>query len=59
MTKLIVIYREGDAPSYVNINADSIINKDGFMFAYAGHELVGAFDMGVVDMVYLSEEGGK
>ena len=59
MKKLIVKYREGDSPNYVNIPAETIVEANGFVCAYIGDSLVGVFDLGVVDMVYLSEEGGK
>ena len=57
MKKLIVKYREGDELRYVNIHADSITEQNGFIFAKMSGHLVGAFDLGVVYAVYLSEEG--
>ena len=56
MKKLIVKYREGDEYRFVNIRADSITEQNGFVCAYAGEELIGLFDLGVVYAVYLSEE---
>ena len=57
MKKLIVKYREGDEHRYACILADSITEQNGFIFARRSGHLVGAFDLGVVYAVYLSEEG--
>lgn len=53
MSKCVVRFN-GD---YVNIKADRIEEHNGMVFVFDGELLVGVFDLGAVDMVYLS--GGQ
>ena len=53
--RLIVKYHE-DKPYHANVACDLIEREDGMVFAYNGDALVGVFDLGIVDMMYLSEE---
>lgn len=52
--RLIVKYREDGTANYVNIHADRMDVADGIVYAYASDKLVGVFDLGAVDMAYLS-----
>lgn len=54
--RLVAKYIEGDEIRFVNILAESIIEKDGYLFAYCGEKLVGVFDIGLVVAAYLSGE---
>lgn len=56
--KLIVKYREDGITNYVNIHADRMDIADGIVYAYASDKLVGVFDLGAVDMAYLSGGAG-
>ena len=49
--RLIVYYKPD---SHVNIAADRMAEDDGIVRAYRGEQLVGVFDLGVIDMIYLS-----
>lgn len=51
MKRLIVKYREG----HCNLTADTIVDRDGMIYAYIGDSLIGIFDPGCIDMLYLSE----
>ena len=53
--KLVVRYKD----NFVNIAATSMQEREGIVFAYNGDCLVGAFDLGYVDMIWLSEPGKK
>lgn len=55
--RLIVKYRENGDLNYVNISADSITEREGFIFAYLDGHLVGAFDLGLIETAYMS--GGQ
>ena len=53
MSKCVVRFKD----DYVNIPADRIEEHNGMVFVFDGEMLVGVFDLGAVDMVYLS--GGQ
>jgi hypothetical protein len=58
MTRCIVIMNHAD--SFINIEADSIIEKDMFLLAMQGGKVAGVFDKGCVCAMYLTEKtGGK
>ena len=54
MTKLIAKMRDG----YCNIAADSMTEREGMIFVYRGEKLVGVFDLGAVDAIYISGKEG-
>ena len=54
--RLVVKYRNGDTLDYVNIAANHMEERDGFVFAYLDEKLVGAFDLGLIDAAYISGE---
>ena len=41
---------------YVNMPADRLKKDESFIYAYSGEELVGAFDLGTINYIYLSEK---
>ena len=58
MKRCIVILNHAD--SFINIEADSIVEKDTFLLAMQDGKVVGAFDKGCVCAMYLTEKtGGK
>lgn len=59
VARLIVKYLHGGKLEYVNIEADQMEEKEGFLFAWKGKNIVGAFDLGLIGLAYLSEEGSK
>ena len=48
--KIVVYYKNG----YVNLTGTHIEREENVIFAYNGDELIGFFDLGVVDMCYVS-----
>lgn len=52
--KLIVKYHEDGAAGHVNIPADRMEISDGILYAYCADRLAGVFDLGSIDMAYLS-----
>ena len=52
--RLIVKYREDGAVGHVNIPADRMEVSDGIVYAYCAGQLAGVFDLGSIDMAYLS-----
>ena len=52
--KLIVKYHEDGAVGHVNIPADRMEISDGILYAYCADRLAGVFDLGSIDMAYLS-----
>lgn len=56
MAKLVVKYREDGNKRYVNIKCDRVQERDGMILAWVGDGLVGAFDLGAIDIAYISEE---
>lgn len=54
MTRCIVKFRDG----YANIVADSMEEREGIVYVRHASELVGAFDLGALDAIYLSDKGG-
>lgn len=46
----------GIRDSYVNMPADRLIREDSFVYAYNGEDLVGAFDLGTINYIYLTEK---
>ena len=57
MKKLFVKYLKGEEHRYACIPADKLYAENGFIFSQRGESLVGAFDLGVVYAIYISEEG--
>lgn len=57
MKRLIVKHKENGGLAHGNIPADRIAEKEGFIFAYNGDELVGVFDLGLIEVAYISERG--
>lgn len=58
MKRCIVILNHAD--SFINIEADSITEKDTFLLAMQDDKVVGTFDKGCVCAMYLTEKtGGK
>lgn len=53
-SKVIVLYEKG----FINIPANRIEERDGIVFAYKDTDFVGAFDLGTVNIVYLSSKEG-
>ena len=51
--RLIVKFTSGD---FVNIEANHIRRDESFIYAYIFEELVGIFDMGGIEYLYLSEK---
>lgn len=50
-----IVVRSGE--EYINIEGDRLLEREnGFIYAYCGDELVGAFDLGTLDKIYLSGE---
>lgn len=49
--KRCVVKFKGD---YCNIEADRIEREDAIVFAYNGSNLVGIFDLGFVDAIYMT-----
>lgn len=43
---------------FCNIEADMIFREDSIVFVCRGTELVGVFDLGYVDAVWLTEKKG-
>ena len=54
--KRLIAYFKGQ---FVNLPADRIEEREGFIYAYSGNELIGTFDMGYIDAVYLSTPDTK
>lgn len=53
-----VVVQSGE--EYINIEGDRLLEgQNGFIYAYCGDELVGAFDLGTLDKIYRSEEKKK
>lgn len=50
MKRLVVRWGE----EFVNIQATRIEENNGMIFAFAENNLVGVFDLGAVNMIYLS-----
>lgn len=57
-SRIVVKYKEDGKTSYANINAGRLVEREHMLFAYSGDELIGVFDLGVVDIAYISTEGG-
>ena len=58
MKRCIVILNHAD--SFINIEADSIDEKDTFLIAVQSGKIAGVFDKGCVCAMYLTEKtGGK
>ena len=53
MKRLVVRWND----QFVNINAARIEERDGMVYAFDNAGLVGVFDLGAVDMIYLSGGG--
>lgn len=43
---------------FCNIEADMICREDSIVFVFRGTELVGVFDLGYVDAIWLTEKKG-
>lgn len=41
---------------FCNLPADSLTERDGMVFVHNGDKLVGVYDLGVIDMIYLSDK---
>lgn len=54
MKKLVVRTKEW----YCNIPADYLEENEGMVRAYLNGNLVGVFDLGVIDVIYLSVKDG-
>ena len=52
MKRLIVLF--GKESKYINMPADRIEEREGFIYAYCGSELIGVFDIGSIDMIYVT-----
>lgn len=50
MKRVVVRWKD----QYANIAAERIEEKDGMIFAYNDKGLGGVFDLGVIDLIYLS-----
>ena len=55
MKHLIVKWNTG----YCNLAVTDIEKDGGVVWAYINGEFVGMFDLGAVDILYVSQEGGK
>lgn len=55
MKRCLVRFNKGES---CNIEADMLCREEGIVFAYKNTELVGAFDLGCVDVIFLSEQKG-
>lgn len=40
--------------NFVNIPADRLTEAEGMVYVYRGNELVGVFDLGFIDSIYIS-----
>ena len=52
MKRCVVGFRD----NYVNMQADKLRREDTFVYAYNGEELVGAFDLGTINYIYITEK---
>lgn len=50
MTRCVVRFREG----YANLRADGMEEHEGIMYVKSGSALIGAFDLGAIDAIYLT-----
>ena len=41
---------------YVNMPADRLKKDDSFIYAYNGDDLVGVFDLGTINYIYITEK---
>lgn len=53
MTRCIIKFKDGD---HVNLQADCIDSRDGWIVAWRGNEMIALVDMNIVNIVYLSEK---
>lgn len=52
-SKCIVYFKN----NHVNIPADRLTETEGIVYVWRGEKLVGAFDLGAIDSIYLSPCG--
>lgn len=45
--------------NFCNIEADQIWREESIVIVYRGKEIVGIFDLGFVDAIWLTEKGGN
>lgn len=55
MGRLIASLNSGQL--FVNIPGDRMENSEGIIYAFSGANLIGAFDMGFVDCIYITPDG--
>ena len=55
MKRCVVKYRDG----FCNIPATMICREDAIVYVFNGTDLVGVFDLGYVDAIYLTEKAEK
>lgn len=53
MTRVIIRFKDGE---HINLPADSIDNRDGWLVAWNGENIVVIADMSEVNVCYLSEK---
>lgn len=54
MSRAVIKYGE----EFVNIEAEMLIERDGYIWVYdARGEIVGVFDVGCIEMAWLSKKG--
>lgn len=47
-----IVHRKDD---YVNIPADRLTEAEGMVYVWHGESLVGIFDLGTIDEIYISQ----
>lgn len=56
MKRCVVKFRDG---GFCNIEANLLVREEGIVFVFDATSLVGAFDLGYIDAIYLTEKGGS
>lgn len=56
MRRLIVKYKESNSECFVNIPANNIVERENQIFVYQDEALVGVFDLGFINALYISEK---
>lgn len=56
MKRCVVKFRDG---GFCNIEANLLVREEGIVFVFDATSLVGAFDLGYIDAIYLTEKAEK